>query len=87
MINLQPLVKSGISYLKSEQSRVLKVLQTMAMVDVRSMKNVRMVDIMPQYSIIGILHALVSSHAVCKQILHMILTSAGEKLNDLQKIQ
>ena len=38
MINLQPLVKSGISYVKSERSRVLKVLKTMAMVDVRSMK-------------------------------------------------
>ena len=66
MINLQPLVKSGISYVKSERSRVLKVLQTMAMVDGRSMKNVRVVDIMSQYSIIGILHALVSSRMVCK---------------------
>ena len=67
MINLQPLVKSGISYVKSERSRVLKVLQTMAMVDGRSMKNVH--DIMSQYSIIGILHALVSSRTVCKQII------------------
>ena len=41
----------------------------MAMVDSRSMKNVHVVDIMSQYSIIGILQALVSSCAICKQII------------------
>ena len=69
MINLQPLGKSGVSYVKSEQSRVLKPLRTMVMVDDRSMKDVLEVNIMSQYSIIGILHALVSSCTVCKQII------------------
>ena len=41
----------------------------MVMVDDRSMTNVPVVDIMSQYSIIGILHALVSSRTVCKQII------------------
>jgi len=62
-------VKSGISYVKSERSRVLKLLQTMVMVDDRSMTNVHVIDIMSQYSIIGILHALVLSRTVCKQII------------------
>ena len=48
---------------------MLKLLQTMVVVDDRSMKNVHMVDDMSQYSIIGILHALISSHLVCKQII------------------
>ena len=61
MINLQPSVKSGISYVKS---RVLKLLQTMVMVEDRSMRNVHVVDIMSQHSIIGVLHALVSSRMV-----------------------
>ena len=59
-------MKSGISYVKSERSRVLKFLQTMTD---RSMKNVHVVDIMSQYSIVGILHALASSRTVCKQII------------------
>ena len=42
--------------------------QIMVMVIVRSMKNVHVVNIMSQYSIIGILHALVSSRVVCKII-------------------
>ena len=61
-------MKSNISYVKSEQSRVFKLLQPMVMVDDRSMTNVHMVDIMSRYSIIGILHALVSSRTICKQI-------------------
>ena len=53
--------------MKSEQSRVLKLLQTMVMVDDRSMTNVHVVDIiMSQYLIIGILHELVLSRTVCK---------------------
>ena len=85
MINLQPpLVKSGISYVKSERSRVLKVLQTMAM-DLWKIYDKWYDDIMSQYSIIGILHALVSSRArFVNKLSHMILTSTGEKLNDLQ---
>ena len=74
-------MKSGVSYVKSERSRVLKLLQTMVMVDDRSMKNVHVVDIISQYSIISILHALVSSHMVCKQI---IASDSGGKLNDLR---
>ena len=62
-------MKSGISYVKSERSRVLKLLQTMVMVDDRSMTNVLVVDVMSQFSKIGILHALVSSRTVCKQII------------------
>ena len=55
--------------MKSERSRVLKLLQTMVIVDDRSMTNVHVVNIMSQYSIIGILYALVSSLMVCKQII------------------
>ena len=85
MINLHLyLVKNGISYVKSEQSHVLKVLQTMEMVDGRSMKNVHVVDIMSQYSIIG--HLFHRMRFVNK-LLHMILTSTGEKLNELQTTQ
>ena len=62
-------MKSSISYVKSEQSCVLKPLQTMVIFDDRSMTNVHVVDIMSQYSIIGILYALVSSRTVCKQII------------------
>ena len=80
-------MKSSISYVKSERSRVLKLLQTMVMVDDRSMTNVHVVDIMSQYSIIGILHVLVLSRTICKQIITCGSDFNWGKLNDLQTTQ
>ena len=73
--------------MKSEQSHVFTILQTMVMINDRSMKNVHAVDNMSQHSIIGILHALFHRARFVNELLHMILTLTGEKLNNFETKQ